>query len=206
MLVNYLSLHSTESSLLIDFILIHIVRIKELYDKVPRLVKQFLIRALVIFVAWQLLYRLVLLPVRIPDQFLTNTTGYSTAKILSIFYKNVAVVNSPHIKERCSYVLMNGERIVSIADPCNALEIYVLYIAFLFCFPGEWKRRLLFILIGIPYIYIINAIRCALIAWLNTSHKSLVDISHHYIFTTAVYLLVFYLWVLYTKKGIVNAA
>ena len=182
------------------------MRVKELYNKVPPLVRSFLIRAFLIFVGWQVLYRNVLLPARIPDQFLTQTTGYSTAKILSIFYDNVTVINSPHLRERCSFVLMNGERIISIADPCNALDLYVLYISFLFCFPGKWKRRLVFVLLGIPYIYIINAIRCALIAWLNTSHKSLVDISHHYIFTTAVYLLVFYLWVLYTKKGVLDEA
>ena len=103
-------------------------------------------------------------------------------------------------------VTVNGVRKLSILDSCNALDIYVLYVAFLYCFPGSWKRRLLFITTGVPFILIVNVVRCAAIAWLNMNHRELVNITHHYIFTAVVYLLVFYLWVLYSKKLLPGAA
>ena len=105
-----------------------------------------------------------------------------------------------HHAERDAFIYKNGYRVVAIGDPCNALEIFVLYIAFLFCFPGTAKRRLAFLAVGLPCIHIFNAIRIALISWMNISHPGWVDISHHYIFTTVMYLLVFGAWVLYTRK------
>lgn len=173
--------------------------IKEIYNKVPPQVRSFLLKALVIFVAWQLLYSFVLAPIRVPDRQLTNITAYSTAKLLSVFYNNVAAIYSHSNTVRSAIITINGRGMLGILDPCNGLDIYVLYIAFLFCFPGTMRRRLTFILAGIPYIYIINTIRCALIGWLNIAHRGWVDISHHYIFTAAVYLLVFYFWIIYTN-------
>ena len=155
---------------------------------------------MVIFVAWQLLYTFVLLPIRIPDKFLTNVTAWSTCHFLSLFYSNVEPVYVHSLSRRLALIKINNAKIIGVADPCNALDIYVLYISFLFCFPGKWKRRLIFILLGVPYIFFLNTIRCAMIAWLNINYRGWVEISHHYLFTTALYLLVFYVWVLYTKK------
>ena len=176
-------------------------QIKSAYSKVPPVIRSFLVRALLIFVVWQALYVFVLAPVRIPDRQLTNLTTFSTSRLLSVFYDKVGVIYTNHNKVRTAIVVINNKKVIGVADPCNALEIYVLYIAFLFCFPGTMKRRALFIAGGIPYIFIINTIRCALIAWLNINHRGWVDISHHYIFTAAVYLAIFYLWVLYARQG-----
>lgn len=176
------------------------VGINTFYDKVPRLIKLFLLRALLIFVGWQLLYNFVLAPVRVPDRFLSNTTAFTTAKLLSVFYNHSEAIFIPPGGSTPSSVTVNGRRKLSILDSCNALDIYVLYISFLFCFPGTWKRRLIFIAIGVPYILLLNTVRCAAIAWLNMNHPELVAVTHHYLFTGLVYILVFYLWVLYSKK------
>jgi hypothetical protein len=51
---------------------------KELFaelKKIPKPVRIFLIRAVIIFVSWQLLYHLFLQKTGIPDQFLTNITA-----------------------------------------------------------------------------------------------------------------------------------
>lgn len=175
--------------------------IKTLYNKVPPLVRSFLLKALFIFIAWQLLYNFVLAPVRIPDRQLTNITCWSTARLMSVFYHDVGTIYTHDNATKSALVTVGGHPVLGILDPCNALDIFVLYISFLFCFPGAIKKRAGFILLGLPYIYIINTIRCALIGWLNMEHRGWVDISHHYIFTAAVYLLVFYLWVLYTKRS-----
>jgi exosortase family protein XrtF len=163
------------------------------------------LRALLIFIGWQLLYSFLLVPIRIPDRQLTNITCFSTAKLLSVFYDNVGTIYTHNNATRSAIITVNGHGVLGILDPCNALDIIVLYISFLFCFPGTMSRRIMFIIIGLPYIYFINTIRCALIAWLNMAHKGWVDISHHYIFTASVYLLVFYLWTIYTKKDTANA-
>lgn len=178
--------------------------IKELYNNIPNLVRSFLIKALVILVVWKLLYGFVLEPARIPDKFLVNITGYSTQILLSFFYKNVSVDYITSIDIQSAIVNIDGKKVIGIADPCNGLDVYVLFLSFLYCFPGSWKKRGLYVIIGLPYIYIINTIRCGLIAWLNISHKGWVDISHHYLFTAAVYILVFLVWMRYTKNTVVH--
>jgi exosortase/archaeosortase family protein len=116
--------------------------------------------------------------------------------VLSWFYHPVGLVNEGFKVG----ITIGGERIIGIAAPCNALEIYVLYLAFLICFPAGNRRRLIFAAIGVPTIYWINVVRCALMAWINIGHRNWFEISHHYVFTTLVYLIVFGLWVLFTRK------
>ncbi len=161
---------------------------------------------MLLFTGWQLLYRLLLHGIRIPDRFLTNSTCFSTAKLLSLFYDHVLTFYIKRNVVRSAAITINNHLVIDISDPCNGLEVYVLYIGFLYCFPGSWQRRLLFIIYGVLSIYLANTLRCGLLAWLNMFHRKWYDFSHHYVFTTLVYLLVFFLWKLYSKKGLNVAA
>ena len=175
---------------------------KDTYNKVPRDVKIFFAKGIIVFVAWQILYYLLLRPTRVPDQALNNITAIATAKALSFFYPSAyALLAGVKV-----FIIIEGKKVLGIADPCNALEIFVLYTAFLFCYPARNKRRWLFTITGIPVIFIMNIFRCCLLTWLNMKHRGWFDISHHYIFTSAMYLLVFYLWMLYSKTDTVKNA
>jgi len=88
-----------------------------------------------------------------------------------------------------------------VADGCNALELYVLYLVFLFSFPAALKRVLLFSIVGIAIIYISNIIRLAGLASMNIHRVNALDMAHHYVFKMVVYALIFILWVLFTKKA-----
>ena len=169
---------------------------KERYDRVPRDIRLFLVRGLIVFVAWQLLYNLLLAPAHTPDRQLTDVTAYVTMKIANAVYGHAEMYGHP---DR-AVITLYGKKILGIADPCNALEIYVLYVAFLFCYPAPDKRRLIFVLAGVPLIFMLNVVRCSLLLWLNLKHRGWFNISHHYIFNTVVYLLVFYLWIQFSKK------
>ena len=175
-------------------------QVKDRFDSIPKGVRIFMLKAVIIFIVWELLYNLLLKPFGIPNQFLTNLTTICTAKFLAIFYPDAQALLSPFK----ALITIHGQKVIGIADPCNALEIFVLYISFLFCFPANNKRRIIYTAIGVPAIFCINIIRCAAITWLNIEHRGWVDVSHHYIFTTLVYLMVFYLWVLFSKGGLSN--
>ncbi|NDC42536.1 MAG: hypothetical protein EBZ77_13485, partial [Chitinophagia bacterium] len=168
-------------------------------QEIPALVRTFLVRGLVFFVLWQALYHLVLMPTRFPDKQLTDATSFSVQQVLSVFYAQTGLIYSDRIKKRQDILIINHKKIVAIGDYCNGLEIYVLYLAFIACFPGAIRQKIIFSLIGIPYIYIINCTRILLISLLNMYKRDWVDISHHYIFTVVVYFLVFYLWQRYTR-------
>ena len=175
---------------------------KKAFNRVPGEIRVFLVKGLLAFIAWQLLYNLVLRPARIPDQALNDVTAVVTARVISIFHTDTHT----WLKGAKVLILIDGKKALGITDPCNGLEIYVLYIAFLFCYPGNNKKRFLYTAIGVPVIFVANIIRCCLLTWLNLKHRGWFDISHHYIFTSAMYLLVFYLWQLYSKKKESHAA
>jgi exosortase/archaeosortase family protein len=169
----------------------------KLLDKIPRPVRTFLLKAAGIFLGWQLLDRLYLIKVGIPNHFLTRITGLATSSCLAPFFPDAHAVDEGYK----TAIVIHGQRAVGIADPCNALEIFVLYLAFLLCYPSTPGRRLAFAAVGLPTIFIANILRCMAITTINMYRPDWVDVSHHYIFTTLVYLLVFYLWMLFTGKS-----
>jgi len=177
-------------------IIMFLKAIKEEYKQIPAPVKVFVIRALVILLGWNLLYHLWLLPIQVPDRQLTNITVYSTKFFLSFFYDHAAVVMDNYKP----IITINGHKIVGIARNCNGLELMVLYVGFILCFPSDKKRMLNFILWGLVLIFIINILRCAAIAWLNINYKHWVDFGHKIAFKVTMYSLIFYIWVRYTKN------
>lgn len=177
-------------------------QMKETFSSIPAFVKTFLTRALVLFILWKLLYQLVLYPTRFPDQQLTRATASST----SFLFKHLLGENDIELKDERrnessrTIVYISGKKVIGIADGCNGLELYVLYIGFLYCVPLGIKKQLLFTAIGIVLIFITNSFRCFGLVWLFRNQYSIADFAHHYIFKMAIYGLVFYLWVLYSKK------
>ncbi len=187
-----------------------IKEIKSTWQSIPKEVQQFLKRALLIFIIWKLVYHLFLFNGRIIDKPLTDFSTYGAAKIMQVFYHG----NQVSIKEECiyslepphdlfcfDYLFMNGRKIVGVADPCNALELYVLYLGFLFSFPATIKRVIVFSCIGVAAIYIANIIRLAALTFMNMHRMDAVDMAHHYVFKMIVYALIFGLWILFTRRN-----
>ncbi|MCZ2224195.1 MAG: archaeosortase/exosortase family protein [Chitinophagales bacterium] len=167
---------------------------------IPPNLKKFLLRSIIVFVAWKLLYHLVLYPIRIPDKQLTHITAYTTQKLVQLNYPNdiirTELVNHPLPKEN---VFKNNKKIVGIADGCNGLELYILYIGFLVCFPHTTKKLFVFAITGIATIFILNTIRSYVITLLNINGSSVSEVAHHYIFKIIIYGVMFLLWVKYTR-------
>src|ERR1700761_4536596 len=129
---------------------------KKTYYDLPANLRRFLLRASVLFVAWSLLYNLLLKPIEIPDQQLTHFVVVYTEKLLSFFYKNI------YFKDATIYI--NGKVAIIIAPACNALELLVLYIGFLLCIPTTRKRFYLFAIGGTALVVVLNILRCAALA------------------------------------------
>jgi exosortase family protein XrtF len=183
--------------------------LKTTWQSIPVEVQQFLKRALLIFILWKLVYHLFLFNGRILDKPLTDWSTKGAAQIMQLFYPNSRLL----VKEECGvspelnneiacwdFLLMDKKKIVGVGDACNALELYVLYIGFLFAFSSSVKRILLFSIAGIVLIYLANIIRLAALASMNMHRMDAVDMAHHYVFKVIVYALIFGLWVLFTKK------
>ncbi len=188
-----------------------ITELKSTWQSIPSEVQRFLKRALLIFIIWKLIYHLFLFNGRVIDKPLTDWSTKGAAKIMQIFYPKAKLV----VKGECNampefnndlfcfdILYLDGRNILGVADVCNALELYLLYIGFLMAFPASLQRALFFSLIGIVVIYFANIIRLSALAFMNMHRVNAVDMAHHYIFKMLVYALIFGLWVLFTKRQI----
>ena len=171
--------------------------IKKSRPVLPANIKKLLLRAGILFAAWSLLYYAFLQPVGIPDQQLTDIVLRGTMTLLSGFYQNVY--------QEGNSIFLNGIRSVNIAPQCNGLELMVLYVGFLLIMPATAKRMLAFSVTGVFLIVVLNVLRCALLAWLYLQNVEVADIAHHYIFKLAIYGVVFYCWMLYTRTVTIDA-
>lgn len=186
-----------------------ITELKTTWSDIPSEMRSFLKRALIIFIIWKLCYHLFLFPGRKIDAPLTHVTSSVAAWTMQKLKPGHIVT----IKEECNPVAeFNNEiicmdmlsfdntKIVGIADACNALELYVLYIGFLIAYPSSLKRIIIFSIIGIAIIYVANVIRLLLLAEMNMQQMKAKDIAHHYVFKIIVYGITFGLWVLYVRN------
>lgn len=163
--------------------------------KVPFAVYQFLLKALICLICWQSVYQLLLKPERHLDRHLTHITASATASILSTRYGHSETTSKP----RGEVVIINDVAVIRIADGCNGLDLFILYSAFLICMPGKIKRQIIFILLGVLFIFVLNVLRCCTLAWLKLNYPLTVDFAHHYLFSLIVYSFIFFMFVLYTR-------
>lgn len=182
-----------------------ITQFRNFWGEIPTTVQKFLIRVLIIFLVWKVAYHFVLKPSRVIDKPLTQITAKITVKALERIYPNnifstIEMLPSNKIDFFSVDIFKNGKKVLGIFDPCNGLELYVLYIGLLASLAiTNWKRAIYFIIGGIASIFIINIVRCTIIGYLNINRSFYVDVAHHYIFKLIVYLFTFLLWVWYFK-------
>lgn len=186
------------------------MKIAEKWNQIPGPVKLFLLKAVALFVVWKTLYLLVLLPGRVLDGPLTYMVGVGTAKTLNVasrsgVYSTVPGVNpkkdgNTWIEEPVMHIYLGQERVLSIGDPCNGLEVMVLYAGLILCLPATLKRKSVFLLTGLVSIEILNLIRCAALVRIYLTHPEYLDFSHHYLFTFLVYAFIFWLWFLFSRN------
>jgi hypothetical protein len=94
------------------------------------------------------------------DRPLTRFTAISAAKTLNYFSHSSGYTTQDEIDEydadgyhETQYVtsiFYENEKALSVADVCNALELLILYLGFIICFPAGLKRKVSFGITGHP--------------------------------------------------------
>lgn len=183
--------------------------LKKYWQDIPRAVRSFLLKALLCFLIWKVAYHLFIKPHRLFDVPLTLQTATNTQQVLQLIYSQIHFTNTEVVVHSATdfygiTIWANAKKVITVLDPCNALELYVLYVLFIICLPSNWKRMALFIGLGILGIYVLNIARCVVLAILNLHRSLYVDFAHHYLFTMVVYIAIFAGWALYINKSMNN--
>jgi exosortase family protein XrtF len=165
----------------------------------------------IFFVAWKILYLSLLLPHRTLDRPLTDWVGNGACRTLNVIThagdftaasgvnSNIPSPGEQPVLEKVSVVSFHNERVLSIADVCNGLELMVLYAGFIICLPAGMSRKSAFIAGGLLLIFLVNVLRCTALALVYLHYRNYAEFFHHYVFTFLVYGLIFWLWFLFSR-------
>lgn len=186
-------------------------RFRQVFQSIPAEVRQFLSRVVLIFAIWKLVYICLLIPNEVPDAWLVRKLGEHAAKTMSVFYggKDFTVKHTRRLKTygseqvwvTHSYIYPKGKRaVLGIYQACNGLELMVLTAGFMLCFKGSWKKKTVFIALGILGLYVLNILRCAMLGVVNIEFPRHFDFAHKYIFSLIVYAYTFLIWIWYVAK------
>jgi len=182
----------------------------------PRPILVFFLKAFVVFLLWKALYLIVLRPAEFPDRQLTSMIGHGTTMLLNIADRkgpvysaregsNTKMVEGKVVDEFMMDIYHGEERTLRIANVCNGLELMVMYVGFLLCYPASSGRKWKFALPGILLICLMNILRCALLVLIYIYSRTILDFSHHFLFTFLIYAVIFLLWFRFAKKSFIHA-
>lgn len=185
-------------------------RIREVRDAFPPEVRLFLIRSFVLFVVWKSLYLFLWQQPRTLDAPLTRSVGVQTAWALNLFHADPTfterevfkrtIIEGQVIVSPMSHVYRGERRVIGIADNCNGLELFILYIGFILAMPTSWRRKWVYGIGGLAIVHGANILRCLGLAALMLYRDEYFDFAHHYIFKMMIYGTIFLLWVRFSRK------
>ncbi len=135
------------------------------------------------------------------DAFLTENTANASAWVLQLGWDIPASVNVVNVGYKW-HVIAPGKAGVHIAHPCNAFELYCLYVGFIVAVSGiAVSRKMWFALLGALAIYVFNVMRVVGLFLISGRWPQFFDFMHKYLFQTSAYVLMFGLWFWLLRKN-----
>ncbi len=159
-------------------------------------VLKFIAKAVLIFILWYLVYELWLLPDGHLDAWLSlNIIGNSAGMLKWLGYEVFTVNRIIGIGEYPGIEIVNG---------CNGIAAMGLFLGFILAYPGDWKNRISFSLVGIGVIYLVNIIRVITLVITQKEWPQFFDFTHDYSTTAIFYLVIFLLWMVWVNFADAN--
>ena len=134
---------------------------------------------------------------------ITEIVSVQTQQTIELFNYNSHL--EPHAKQNSNMLFVEDKNVARVVEGCNAISVIILFIAFVIAFKGNWKKTVLFILVGSLLIYVLNVIRIALIAIALYHYPQQEHLLHGVVFPLFIYGVVFLLWVIWVNKFSVYA-
>lgn len=165
----------------------------------------FLVKCAAFYIIWNVVYYGWIRPHTDLQMVITSSTTTVSTWILNQFDEDSNFIHRdyPGVGEggqSVSLIYKNAEPLISVADSCNALTLMVLFLGFILAYPGDWRLKLIYIPVGCAVIFLINIVRVQVLIYNYMHFKAWFEFNHKYTFTIAVYLAVFYFWMLWANK------
>ncbi len=153
----------------------------------------FILKALGIFIVWYIIYELWLLPKGELDEWLSLNIIAVTNGVVQLFgYETWTMHRIIGIGENAGIMLVDG---------CTGISAIGLFLGFIYAYPGDWKNRMSFSLLGIGVIYIVNIVRIVVLVITQEEWIEFFDFTHDYSTTAIFYVVIFILWIIWTNTN-----
>lgn len=136
------------------------------------------------------------------DSFTELVTDQTVRTIQFFGYECEA---KPHETEASFKMYVNEKFIARVVEGCNAISVMILFVAFIVAFKGNFRKTLLYILVGLILIHFLNILRIALICIAMLNYPQYQHLLHGVLFPLFIYGVVFLLWFLWVTKFSVYA-
>lgn len=152
---------------------------------------RFLFLSFVYFLIWDILLYQLLIPVAFEDWVIDQVGAFSRV-ILSLAYSGISFSNDN--------LYIDGVLCVHIGIPCNGVETMGIISCIILAFRAAWFHKLWFILLNYTVIFLLNAVRVAVLAALVYERNQSYEINHKYIFNIVLYGVLLILFALWSQK------
>lgn len=128
----------------------------------------------------------------------TLMVAVNTEQVLQFFGADAIIdkeSSEPYIR-----LFYNQVYIARIIEGCNAINVIILFIAFVVSFSGRFRQTLFFIILGSLIIYVLNVFRIAVLCVLLYFLPGQNPVIHGVLFPLFIYGVVFILWVIWVRK------
>ena len=128
---------------------------------------------------------------------------------MDLFVIDKSIGISKWILELFNYtVFSGGDRLIGIdgsgglwiGDNCNGIAMFALFSGFIIAYKGNWKLKIIYIILGIACIEMLNVLRIVGLAIIDVHSRAWTEFNHTYTFTLLIYAFIFMLWILWVNK------
>ncbi|MDX9751366.1 MAG: archaeosortase/exosortase family protein [Flavobacteriales bacterium] len=158
---------------------------------------RFLLVAALSYGGWYLLYEGVLHPHGALDRALIDNLAWLSGGLLEAMGHEL--LPAP-VQDNNRYIGIQGGHHLWIGDACNGAGLFAVFLIFLLAYPGPWKHKGWFAVLGLASIHLINAVRIAALCVIVSIDYELLTFNHDYTFYVVVYGWVFLLWYIWVKR------
>ncbi len=98
---------------------------------------------------------------------------------------------------------------MSVVADCSAIPSMSIFTAAVIAFPATWRRRFLGLLLGIPFLFMVNVLRLTCLAVIGDNEpflermlgfKGVFDFAHVYVWQSIFIIFVIGIWLLWVEK------
>jgi archaeosortase B (VPXXXP-CTERM-specific) len=89
---------------------------------------------------------------------------------------------------------------IEVIGECTGLFEMLIFLAALIAYPSTLKKKLIGILLGIPFLYVINIIRMVFISVVANWSPKTFDFLHVYFWQVAMIFIILAAWILWIQK------